>query len=149
MLNNLTERRNEFGALIALPETFGAVAAKLLALAIESAKLPPPYFDMQRHKRHGYLGWCLNYDFYDVTPSTVLVQRRETEKTKFGVTPHKDYFLVRRCGRGVIVKTAPKAIVVKLAKASDHLGQVIKTISARERKDRECRAKSTLPPPAA
>jgi len=65
--------------------------------------------------------------------STVLVQRRETEKTKYGVSPHKDYYLLRRCGRGVTVKEAPKAVVVKLAKNSDHLGQVLKAISTREK----------------
>ena len=149
MLITHTERRNEFGALIALPENLCSVAAKLLAMAIESCKLTPPYWDMERHKRHGYIGWCLNYDIYDVTSTTVLVQRRETQKTKYGVTPHKDYYLVRRCGRGVIVTTAPKAIVIKLAKMADHLGQVIKTISAKEKMDREYRARSKLPPSCA
>lgn len=125
--------RNDFGALIVMPEHFRDIATKLLSKAIESKKLTAPYCHMIEHRRHGYLGWCLNYAFYDVTMSTVLVQRRETEKTKYGVSPHKDYYLLRRCGRGVTVKEAPKAVVVKLAKNSDHLGQVLKAISTREK----------------
>lgn len=123
--------RNEFGALTAIPSELRARAQELLSKAIAAQKLKAPYHDMALHKRHGYIGRCLNYDCYDVAESCVLVQRRETERTKYGSSPRKSYFIIRRCGRGVTVIDAPKAMVVKLAKASTGLGQVIQTITGK------------------
>lgn len=129
-----TVARDNYGALTAMPADLATVAKALLSKAIVAKKLQAPYNAMEWHKRHGYLGWCLNYDFYDVTESTVLVQCRETERTKYGSSPRKDYFLIRRCGRGVTVTEAPKARVAKLAKVATELGQVINTLTGKAKK---------------
>lgn len=127
-LDKACYQRNEYGALTEMPEALCAVARELLAKAIVAKKLKAPYLDMELHRRHGYLGHCLNYDFYDVSVSSVLVQRREKVRTKYGSSPKKDYYIIRRCGRGVSVIRAPKAVVVKLSKASSSLGEVIRTL---------------------
>lgn len=122
--------RDEFGALITLPEHLRSNSSELLTKAVKSGKLDATYYKMEPHKKYGYLGWCLNYDYYDVSPSAVLVQRRETERNKYGTTPHKSYYLIERVGRGVRVTEAPKARVAKLAKSSTEFGQVISTLTA-------------------
>lgn len=124
-------QRNEFGALTQYHDTAQKSAKSLLQVAIKAGKLDAQYNRMEWDKRHGYIGWCLNYDIYDVTVAAVLVQRRETERTKYGTSPHKDYYIIRRCGRGVRVTEAPKARVVKLAKLASELGEVIDTLEGR------------------
>lgn len=126
--------RNNFGALTQMPAELSAIAKTLLNKAIVGKKLTAPYNAMEWDKRRGYLGWCLNYDFYDINESTVLVQQRETERTKYGSSPRKEYYLIRRCGRGVTVTEAPKARVVKLAKMATELGQVIATLTGKAKK---------------
>ena len=126
--------RNKFGAISSMPAEVQAKAQKLLDQAISCGKLDAPYINMERHTRHGYQGWCLNYAIYDVTAAAVLVQRRETERNKYGTSPRKDYFIVRRYGRGVRVTEAPKARVVKLARVADCLGQIIDTLEGRTKK---------------
>ena len=101
-----------------------ALAQDLLGKAVATKKLDAAYDNTSWHKRHGKIGWLLSYDVYDITPSTILIQRREAECTKYGNSPRKSYFTIRRCGRGVIVTEMDKARVVKLAKASTALGQV-------------------------
>ena len=130
-VTKITPLRNEFGALTWFPSELRTIAQELLSKAIAAKKLTAPYNDMELHKRHGYLGRCLNYDFYDIAEACVLVQQRETERTKYGSSPRKSYFIIRRCGRGVILIEAPKATVVKLAKISTALGQVIQTITGK------------------
>lgn len=129
--NSIAITRNEYGALSLVPEDSRVIAKELLGKAISSKKLDAEYCHMTYQKRLGYTGWCLNYDVYDITKSAVLVQRRETERTKYGTSPHKDYFIIRRCGKGVRVTEAPKARVVKLAKLATKLGQVIDTLEGR------------------
>ncbi|MFM2056391.1 MAG: hypothetical protein RLY71_776 [Pseudomonadota bacterium] len=123
--------RNEYGALKEMPPELRSLAEELLSKAFAAKKLTAPYNDMERHRRHGYLGRCLNYDYYDAAESSVLVQQRETERTKYGSSPRKNYFIIRRCGRGVTVIEAPKSTVVKLAKISTEFGQVIQTITGK------------------
>jgi hypothetical protein len=125
--------RNEFGALVRYPDASMELAQLLLKEAIKSGKLAAKYNHMEWHKRHGYIGWCLNYDIYDVSAAAVLVQHRETERTKYGTSPHKDYYIIRRCGRGVRVTEAAKARVVKLAKLARKLGDVIDTLEGRSK----------------
>jgi hypothetical protein len=136
-------RRNEYGALTEMPSEMQARAQELLSKAIAAKKLKAPFHDMELHKRHGYIGRCLNYDYYDVAEACVLVQQRETQRTKYGSSPRKDYFIIRRCGRGVTVVDAPKAIVVKLAKISTGLGQVIQTITGKAKKPLKLASPST------
>lgn len=123
--------RDQFGAISFAPEAAMGKARSLLRLAISSGKLDTEYCKMSQHRRHGWIGWALNYAVYDITDSAVLVQRRETERTKYGVTPHKDYYVIRRCGKGVIVTEAAKARVVKLSAVATALGQIIDTLEGR------------------
>lgn len=135
--------RNEYGALKQMPPELHSIAQELLSQAISAKKLTAPYNDMKRHSRHGYLGRCLNYDYYDVTESSVLIQQRETERTKYGFSPRKNYFIIRRCGRGVTVIEAPKPTVVKLAKISTGFGQVIQTITGKAKNPLKLASAST------
>lgn len=135
--------RNEYGALTSMTSAFQETATSLLKLAIAANKLEAPYHDMTRHKRHGFIGSCLNYDVYDVTKSCVLIQQRQTKRTKYGSTPTKNYFLIRRCGRGVTVLPAPKATVMKLAKLSSKLGEVIELISKQAKAKRRAASAGT------
>jgi len=132
---NNKPQRDKFGALINLPDEQAQNAKVLLRQAIASGKLEEEYSTVEWNARRGCgIGWALNYAIYDVTPSAVLVQRRETECHKYGITPHKDYFIIRRCGAGVRVTEASKARVVKLANVSTAFGQVIDTLEGRAKK---------------
>jgi hypothetical protein len=123
--------RNHFGALM----TFPSGARDLLIKAIATDKLSPEYNAVAWNRRRQRAeGWCLNYDCYDVTPSAILVQRRETLCDKYGSHPTKNYYVIRKCGRGVTVTEAPKARVAKLAKVSTHLGDIIDTIEGRAKR---------------
>lgn len=126
--------RDEFGALKTAPEAAFQNAHELLRQAIAAGKLDAPYCDMLQHRRHGWIGTALNYAIYDITDSAVLVQRRETERTKYGTSPQKSYFIVRRCGLGVRVTETSKARVVKLSHVATALGQIIDTLEGRAKK---------------
>lgn len=101
---------------------------ELLSLAIAKRKLPGTYAVFDERRR----GKALNYDFYDCTPtgSAVIVQQRWTTVSKYGNSSTKNYFLLRRQGRGVAVEDfdANKAMIVKLAKLAYEWGSVIKTL---------------------
>jgi len=75
-------------------------ARTLLARAIEAGNLDASYVDIDRKHR----GSALNYDLYDAKDGIALYQQRHTVCTKFGNSPAKDYFLVRRTGRKVSVE---------------------------------------------
>lgn len=127
--------RDSFGAIAKAPEAAMDNARSLLRRAIATGKLDAEYCDMSQHRRHGWLGWALNYSIYDITDSAVLVQRRETERTKYGISPQKSYFVIRRCGKhGVIVTEASKYRVVKLSAVAVALGQIIDTLEGRAKK---------------
>lgn len=126
--------RDEFGALATAPEAAMDNARSLLRRAIATGKLDAPYCSMQQHRRHGWIGWALNYSIYDLTDSAVLVQRRETERTKYGISPQKSYWIIRRCGKhGVTVTEASKHRVIKLSAVATALGQIIDTLEGRAR----------------
>jgi hypothetical protein len=125
--------RNNYGALTVLPEAARATASTLLTTAINCKKLQAEYIN-GKNTRHGWLGTALNYDFYDVKDAAVLVQQRITERTKYGVSPRKEYFIIRRRGKGVTVSEASKARVAKLAKVSRTLGDIIDTLEGRSKR---------------
>lgn len=129
-MNNAAIARNHYGALVSFP----IAALQLLNQAIASDKLDDEYNNIKFDRRGRPIGQCLNYDCYDFHGCAVLVQRRETTCTKYGSCPQKDYFIVRKCGRGVTVKPADKARVVKLSRQATQLGQVIDTLEGRAKK---------------
>lgn len=106
------------------------LAQALLAQAIQSGKLEKPYVDVDSRHR----GSALNYDLYDIKGASVLIQSRHTTCTKWGNSPKKDYLLLRKMGRGVTVidMNESKPVIVKLAKASDGLGDVIDALSGKK-----------------
>ncbi len=106
----------------------------LLGLAIAKQKIATPYaqFDRRRH------GEAMNYDIYDCTPtgSAVIVQQRWATVTKYGTSTTKNYFYLRRQGRGVIVEDFDlhKARIVKLAKVATIWGEVIEVLIAKQQR---------------
>lgn len=107
---------------------------ELLSLAIAKRKLPGTYAVFDQRRR----GKAMNYDFYDCTPtgSAVIVQQRWTTVTKYGNSSTKNYFLLRRQGRGVVVEDfdTHKAMIVKLAKLAYEWGSVIKTLEEKAKR---------------
>lgn len=120
--------RNQFGALVDYrynPASETALAIEtgkaVLKLAISKSLLPAEYVTGD-----GRRGEALNYDVYDVSGATALVQQRTTTWSKYGNSPIKEYFLLRKVGRGVVVEIVEnKATVNKAAKASETLGEAI------------------------
>ena len=105
-------------------------ARALLARAISDGHLDASYVDVD----HKHRGSALNYELYDAKEGIALYQQRHTVCTKYGNSPTKKYFFVRRTGRKVSVEqldAKAKAHVVKLAKASRNLGEVIDTLTGK------------------
>lgn len=124
--------RNEFGALVRYSDAAEQSAQLLLKAAIKAGKLDAEYNHMEWHKRHGYIGWCLNYDIYDVTAAAVLVQRRKpsARNTAQARTRTITSFDVAATAFGL---KAAKSWVVKLAKLASKLGEVIDTLEGRSK----------------
>lgn len=126
--------RDEYGAVDTASNGMLDTAKKLLVRAIKANLLEASYSNFYEHRRWGWLGDSLNYAYYDINKSCVLVQRRYTERTKYGTSVQKDYFFITKNGRAVVVKEAPKHRVMKLAKASKALGDVIATLTGTAKK---------------
>ena len=93
------------------------VAKDLVKRAVKSKKITAAYDDVTFAKK-GFDGDALHHEIYDFTDSTVLVCLRATEGSKYGVkTLSKNYVLIRKHGRGVVVSEASKAVAAKAAKA--------------------------------
>ena len=103
---------------------------ELLALAIKQGKLDASYASFDSTRR----GEAMNYDFYDCTAtgSAAIIQQRWAKVTKYGTSCTKNYYLLRRQGRGVVAEDydVHKTRIVKLAKAATAWGEVIKTLKA-------------------
>jgi hypothetical protein len=119
-------QRGTYGELKA-PMSAVTSAQKIVALAIKTDKLDAPYIDFDKKRR----GACLNYDIYDVRGATVLVQARHTTGDKWGMHPTKRYFLIRKCGAGVVRQEVNKAIARKLATAAPELGAAIDALEGK------------------
>ena len=72
---------------------------KLLHEAISKEYLNEPYVNVDKKHR----GSALSYDLYDVSRNEILIQRRYTVCTKYGNSPTKNYFVIRRHGRTIQV----------------------------------------------
>jgi hypothetical protein len=121
-------QRNDYGAIVAPADVLAAGRA-LVALAISTGKLDREHCSFDRKRR----GSALNYDIYDVRGGTALVQRRYTEGDKYGLHPTKSYFLIRRQGKGVVVKGAPKATARKLAQNAPELGAAVDALEGKRK----------------
>lgn len=128
-MKNTVKRDANFGQLVsATNDTHIKAARGLLERAIKAGLLEAPYVDVDRKHR----GSALNYDPYDAKDGIALYQRRFTVCTKYGNSPNKDYFLLRRKGRGVELEWlggSEKARVVKLSRVATTLGEVINTLT--------------------
>lgn len=141
-MRNTITRNSTFGTLqSAVNSRHITSAQKMLFHAIEAGELDAPYVDVDKKHR----GSALNYDIFDAKDGIALYQRRYTVCSKYGNSPKKDYFLLHREGRKVSVEWldgSAKARVVKLAKASTVLGEVINTLTGVAK--RPLKAKSAM-----
>jgi len=130
-MQNTITRDRDFGTLISAVNSKHINAARtLLNRAISEGYLSKPYVDVD----HKHRGSALNYELYDAKDGIALYQKRYTVCTKYGNSPTKEYFYVCRAGRRVTVEqldAKAKARVVKLAKASSILGEVINTLTGK------------------
>jgi hypothetical protein len=97
---------------------------KLLNEAIAKGYIDEPYVNVDKKHR----GSALNYDLYDVNRNEVLIQRRYTVCTKYGNSPTKNYFVIRRHGKTIQVLRVTddaKSLVVKRSRASVEFGEVL------------------------
>ena len=107
------------------PATYGHAQA-ILAQAIRQGTLDAPYCDVDKKHR----GSALNYDLFDFARGVALVQRRNTVCSKYGNSPTKSYWMLRRRAGKVTVTMAPgKATIAKLAKSDLPWGGVIAAIT--------------------
>ena len=109
-------------------------AQAIVSLAVKSKKIPNSYDTITRDRKGRFDGDALHHEIYDISGSTVLVCVRETEGTKYGVkTISKNYYLIRRCGRGVTVAEASKAVAAKAAKTQPGtLGYAIAVLTGKD-----------------
>jgi len=117
--------RGSYGELIlAGKNPFIDGGRKLLNEAIAKGYIDEPYVNVDKKHR----GSALNYDLYDVNRNEVLIQRRYTVCTKYGNSPTKNYFVIRRHGKTILVLRVTddaKSLVVKRSRASVELGEVL------------------------
>lgn len=118
--------RDSYGAIYA-PRELLTTARDILSVAIGSGKLEREYCKFDHKKR----GAALNYDLYDMKGSTVLFQQRLTTGDKYGLHPTKRYYLIRRCGKGVVIQEAPKTCARRFAANESKLGEAIDKLRAK------------------
>ncbi len=95
--------------------------------AIAKEYLKAPYVNVDKRHR----GSALNYDLYDADRNEVLVQRRYTACTKYGNSPTKDYFVIRRHRQAIqvlLVSDDAKRLVVKRSRTTKELGEVLEVL---------------------
>jgi hypothetical protein len=100
---------------------------QLLKEAIAKEYLKAPFVAVDKKHR----GSALNYDLYDVDRNEVLVQRRYTVCTKYGNSPTKDYFVIRRHRNSIqvlLVSDDAKRLVVKRSRTAKVLGEVLEVL---------------------
>jgi hypothetical protein len=124
---SLTFTRGQYGEITSPSEPF-ALFHDLLRRAFKAEKLQAPFRRFDKRGR----GTALSYDLYDVRGSTILVQQRETEVTKWGTAPTKEYFILKAVGKGVAVTQVDKKhLIVKQAKAGAAPGTILDVLEGR------------------
>ena len=121
-------RRGTYGELILAGNNPVIDAGrKLLNEAISKEYLDESYVDVDKKHR----GSALSYDLYDVSRNEILIQRRYTVCSKYGNSPTKNYFVIRRHGRTIQVLRVTddaKPFIVKRSRASVELGEVLEVL---------------------
>lgn len=93
-------------------------ADELIRKAVKAGKILTAYDTLEWDRKKRASGSARHHEIYDLSVSAVLLCVRETIGTKYGVsTSAKNYHVIRKCGRGVVVQDAPKAVAAKAAKA--------------------------------
>ncbi len=136
MAKTTTVTRGQYGEI---NQCLGALdayknARALLNAAVMANKLEAEYCDVDRKHR----GSALNYSLYDVEivrgkVVAALFQARQTECTKWGNSPQKDYLIIRKNGRSKVPSVtwlgdAQKLRVVRLSRHSLVAGEVIEVL---------------------
>lgn len=116
----------------------------LINYAEKRKKIDASYDSLSWDKKSRASGSAVHHEIYDIHPDPlrVLVCIRETEGSKYGVaTKAKNYYIIKKHGRGVIVSNANKHIAAKAAKqAGCELGCAINTLEGNGK------LRSTRPP---
>lgn len=114
-------------------------AINLVKIAEKSKKIPYSYDGMRWGKsgreKGKRIGDALYHEIYDISPDfkKVLVCARSVSGDRYGQkTTGKEYFLIRVCGKGVLVRPANKALAAKAAKAAVELGEAIATVAGQK-----------------
>jgi len=136
---NNNYNRNAYGELTTSNREFEIWqdAQKMIGLAERKRKIPYATDSISFDRKGRADGWATHHEIYDIHPDPlrVLVCVRETEGNKYGVkTVSKTYYLIKKHGKGVVVKPANKAIAAKAAKTADcELGCAINVVEGRKK----------------
>lgn len=115
-------------------------ARQLVKMAAAKKRIPASYDHTSWERINSRIGnmrtgSALHHEIYDISPNgkAVLVCCREIEGTRYGIkTVSKNYFLVKKHGRGVMAEVANKAVAAKAAKAAGNLlGYAIEVVTGK------------------
>ena len=131
-------RRNSYGELTHLQDNpLTPEVNRLIGLATKKRHIPCTSDNLSWDRKGRADGWATHQEIYDIRPSpmTILICIRETEGSKYGVrTTSKDYYLIKRHGRGTKVSPTKKSIAAKAAKISgDKLGHAINILEGKSK----------------
>lgn len=119
-------------------------AQNLIKQAVKRKKILTDYDTIEFDKKSRASGDAIHHEIYDIHPDPlrVLLCVRETEGSKYGVrTVCKNYYIIKKHGRGVSVKPAKKSIAAKASKSADcELGCAINIVEGKTklRLNRSC-----------
>jgi len=137
--NNTNYYRNDYGELYTKNHDFELWqdANGLIRLAVKSKKIKSAYDTIEFDRKGRADGSAIHHEIYDIHPDPVrvLLCVRETEGTKYGVrTVVKNYYLLKKHGRGVRVTDAKKSIAAKAAKNAEcELGCAINVVEGKKK----------------
>lgn len=128
-------RRNEYGAICEMSPELSSRVKEFYKKIFADGIFEKPYQDGKWHRRHGFLGFYLNYDCYDISDNQILVQSRLTHRTKYGASVfNTDYMLFTEVGdKALLEHPVPNHLVAKLSKICPELGQTIEIINSQEK----------------
>lgn len=131
--------RSSYGEILSshstTPEHRALLAAARELIKLAGKKLPASYDTISRDRKGRFDGSALHHELYDLNPTgtSALICCREVEGSKYGVkTLAKTYYLLTKCGKGVKVNEANKAVAAKAAKAAGNLiGYAIEVVTGK------------------
>jgi len=141
MTTQTTLTRSSYGELITShttePEHRALLATAWNLVKLAGKKLPASHDTLSRDRKGRWDGSALHHELYDINPAATkaLLCCREVEGSKYGVkTLSKTYYLIAKCGKGVKVAEAQKAVAAKAAKSSGQvIGYAIEVIEGKSR----------------